>query len=233
MKIILEACESVRYDMGKNICVMIDKIKEAAQNQADLICFGESFLQGKDALTFNVAQDVHLAIKIYSVEMKILMEAAKYYNIAIAFGFIEECYRSFYSSYVFIDNNGVIVNMYRSCCQAWRHPQADANRYKGGTGFHAFTYKGIRFLSTLGNDLGDGNQLEKIAEQNFDIILCPSLGCIDEETWINKQVQLILQYIQVNQKMLFIPTLSKENALYSTGAYIHDGMLEKIKMIEI
>ena len=233
MKIVLETCESICYDVPANIRLMVERTREAAQAGAECICFGASFLQGIDALTWNVANDVHLAIKIYSVEMKILMETAKYYDIAIAFGFYEECYRSFYCSYVFIDNNGVIIDMYRSCCQDWRHPDADVNRYKGGPDFHAFMYKDKRFLSTLGNDLEDEGRLQQINEIEKDVILCPAVGFLSEEAWTNKQIQLASQYTKVNQKMLFVPTLSYQTAPYGCSLSIIDGKIEKNKIVEI
>lgn len=232
MKIILETLESIDYDMKTNILNMISKIQSAAHQQADLICFGESFLQGVQVLSWDPIQDAHLAIKIYSVEMKILMECAKYYQIAIAFGFYEECYRSFYSSYVFIDDQGMILDMYRCCNADWQDNQADTSRYRSGTSFHTFTYKGKRFISTLGNDLNDSQFVEKINEFEKDIILCPTVGCIDEEAWAQKQAQFIAQYIRVNQDLLIIPTLSLQSCV-GTSIYLHEGKVEKEKVIEI
>ena len=51
MKIALASKEFVNKDMQKNISTIIETMIIAKQNNADMLCFGEAFLQGFDSLS--------------------------------------------------------------------------------------------------------------------------------------------------------------------------------------
>ena len=74
--------------------------------KADIIIFGESFLQGFYGITFHVEHDSTIALSLDDPIIKDICFVAKQCNIAVSFGFIEKAEKCFYSSQITIDKNG-------------------------------------------------------------------------------------------------------------------------------
>ena len=73
------------------------------------IIFGEAFLQGFYAATFDIEHDKKLAISPDDLIIKEICTVAKEYRIAVSFGFIEKVDDCFYSSQMTTDSNGNIL----------------------------------------------------------------------------------------------------------------------------
>lgn len=62
MKIALASARIVDRDMDHNLSQMERYMKEAKAMGADLVCFGEAFLQGFNALTWQYERDREVAV---------------------------------------------------------------------------------------------------------------------------------------------------------------------------
>ena len=92
--------ENIQYN--KN--VIIDTMTRYAKD-ADIVIFGEAFLQGFYGATFETEHDETLALNQNDSVIKELCSAAKKHRIAVSFGFIEKADKCFYSSQMTIDAN--------------------------------------------------------------------------------------------------------------------------------
>src|SRR5690554_4429263 len=76
------------------------------KDQVDLISFGEAFLHGFDALSWDYQKDKEIAICVESDYIKDIQIVAKYNKISVSFGFYEIFEDSIFCSYIVIDKNG-------------------------------------------------------------------------------------------------------------------------------
>ena len=77
---------------NKNIEVNISRIERAmrkVQGKADLLCFGEAFLQGFDSLCWDYEIDKDMAVSKDSETMERLRKMTVTYGVAVLFGYIE------------------------------------------------------------------------------------------------------------------------------------------------
>ena len=88
MKIALAALGFKNKDIEFNKNVIINTLKEYT-NKADIVLFGEAFLQGFDSLSFNYKDDINMALSLDSNIICEIRKKCKKYNIGLSFGFIE------------------------------------------------------------------------------------------------------------------------------------------------
>ena len=79
----------VNENLQHNKKVIIDTLI-AYSAKADIVIFGEAFLQGFYGATFNVEHDTQIAISLDDPIIKEICSAARQYAIAVSFGFIEK-----------------------------------------------------------------------------------------------------------------------------------------------
>ena len=104
----------IEYNIKK-----IEKAIISANGNADLLCFGETFLQGFDSLSWNYEIDKDIAITKDSVIMEDLKNLSEKYNIDLGVGYIEREKEQIYSSFVVIEKGKVIHN-YRRITKNWK-----------------------------------------------------------------------------------------------------------------
>jgi len=73
-------------DVQYNKNIIIDTVKKHSQN-ADIVIFGEAFLQGFYSITFDCEHDMELAITQDDSIIWEICSIAKRYNTAISFGY--------------------------------------------------------------------------------------------------------------------------------------------------
>lgn len=157
-----------------NIDYSIEQIENIAKDNCDLdlICFGESYLQGFEGLTWNFLEDKNIALTIQSNEINKIKDIAKTYNIAISFGFILNEDDLIYSANCVIDRFGNIVDIFKRVSTGWKEPIADGH-YREGEDFHTFSLEGKTFATAICGDLWFDENLEKLKKLNFDVLLWP------------------------------------------------------------
>lgn len=121
MIIALCAAEFVNGEARRNV----EKIKVYAEEysgMADMICFGEAFVQGFDGLTWDYERDLHIAVEQDSELIAELRCIAERNGIGIGFGYIELCDGKIYSSYMVVSAKGEMVCNYRRMSTGWKVP---------------------------------------------------------------------------------------------------------------
>lgn len=181
MRCALAALEFVNNDTERNLQTILLAMQQYA-GRADLIVFGEAFLQGFDAADFDPSHDRLIAITTDDPIVQQLCEAARRCRLAVSFGFIEQdgCY--FYSSQLTIDATGDITDHYRRVSPGWKLPHA-GERYREGGGFHTFPFCGKRVAVGLCGDLWYDENIDALCRLAPDVVLWPVYTDFTPQEW--------------------------------------------------
>lgn len=171
MRCALAALGFVNGDMARNTDAILNAMCTYAA-RADLIVFGESFLQGFFAADFDPAHDAHIALTADSPAIHRIREAARQHGVAVSFGFIEMHGDAFYSSQLTIDASGSVADLYRRVSPGWKLPHAGP-RYREGDDFHAFQLCGRRVAVGLCGDLWYDEHVAAINRIAPEVVLWP------------------------------------------------------------
>lgn len=205
-----------------NIDFSIEQIKNIAKNNSDLdlICFGESYLQGFEGLKWNFLEDKNIAIEVNSSEIKRIKEIAIKYNIAISFGFILNEDDLIYSANCVIDRFGNIVDIFKRVSTGWKEPIADEH-YKEGKDFHTFKLEGKTFSTAICGDLWFDENLEKLKKQNFDVLIWPLYIDYTIKYWEDGELNAYNHRVKdLNRKTFLINSFVDEDNRANGGAYV-------------
>ena len=156
--------------------------------KADLVLFGETFLQGFDSLSWNYEEDLRTAVSADDPVIGEIREAAERNRIAVSFGYVEKEGDVLYSSQMTIGADGEIVNNFRRVSIGWKEPEADSH-YQEGKEFPLFEYLGRKFTVGLCGDLWYEENIQKLKEIPADIVLWPVYTDYPYEEW-NKTIKL-------------------------------------------
>lgn len=97
MKCALAAVGFINENIQHNKNVIIETMVKCS-NKADIVIFGEAFLQGFYGAIFEIEHDEKLALSQNDLIIKEICSVAKERRIAVSFGFIEKAEDCFYSS---------------------------------------------------------------------------------------------------------------------------------------
>ena len=79
----------VNGDIGVNLTAVLAAMAEGAALGADLVCFGEAFLQGFDSLCWDYGTDRAMALTRDDAPIRRFREASRSLGVDVMFGFIE------------------------------------------------------------------------------------------------------------------------------------------------
>ena len=111
MKIGLVSYRSENKNIPFNL-MQIERALKEAQGQAELLCFGEAFLQGFDSLCWDYETDRQMAVDQNSETMDYLRGLTVRYGTGLLFGYIEKEGDKIYSSCAVLAE-GKTVHNYR------------------------------------------------------------------------------------------------------------------------
>lgn len=173
MKIMLAAPELHPDDLGSNQRQMLATMEQAAREGADLLLFGEASLPGFDALSFDYAKDIRKVLSLHSPEIAVMQEAACHHAVAVAFGFFENHLGGIYSSYLILDQQGRVADLYRRVSPGWKEARACAD-YREGLSFHSFSLSdrklsGRKFATLICGDLWEDKLLSAICALDAEV----------------------------------------------------------------
>ncbi len=132
----------------------IERALRETQGKADLLCFGEAFLQGFDSLCWDYETDRHTATEQSSEAISRLRRLTVQYGTALLTGYIEKDGEHLYSSCIVLAD-GEIVHNYRRISRGWKeYPKTDGH-YREGTGTGEFRLFGKDIMLSLCGDLWD------------------------------------------------------------------------------
>lgn len=223
MKIGLVSYEFNNGEIEYNI-KKIEKAIISANGKADLLCFGETFLQGFDSLSWNYEIDKNIAITKESITMQKLKKLSEKYKIDLGIGYIEREKENIYSSFVVIEKGKIIKN-YRRITKNWKEYSITDEHYCEGKISASFIYKNREFKIALCGDMW-------ICPEKFKtngILLWPVYCNFTKEEWENtEQSDYAKQSKLVSDNVLLVNSITKEEPISVGGAYyFKNGKIEK------
>ncbi len=153
MRIGLVSYRCENGDTGFNMS-QIERAMREAQGKADLLCFGEAFLQGFDSLCWDYGKDIGTAVEQSSETVSILRQWTVRYGVALLTGYIEKEGETLYSSCMLL-SDGDIVHNYRRISKGWKEYSITDGHYAEGTESEDFFFRGKRLRVALCGDLWD------------------------------------------------------------------------------
>lgn len=209
MKCALAALGFINENIQYNKSIIIDAMGECSK-VADIVIFGEAFLQGFYAATFDVEHDAKIAVTSDSPIIEEICSAAKTHAIAVSFGFIERVADCFYSSQITIGSNGEIVDIYRRVSPGWKLPEA-GEQYLEGDSFHTFSYLGRTISVGLCGDLWFDENINEIKQLHPDVVFWPVYTDFNYNEWnTSMKYEYADQAGMLGGKVLYVNSFCKD-----------------------
>ena len=222
MKIGLSSSTFVNNDTVNNLQTMMKTMEEYA-GRVDLLCFGEAFLQGFDAFSWIYNNDKNIAIDINNVIIIQLKNKCIALNLAISFGYLERDNDNLYSSYLFIGNDGQIINNYRRVSIGWKEFRLTDHHYQEGNIIAPFTYYDKRIIPVLCGYLWNDEVLSKVNKIEKDFVLWPVYVNYDIDSWLNGELDGYLEHVKVLGTVLLINSISNKPDAFGGCYHIRNG----------
>lgn len=224
MRCALAALEFVNNAAEQNLRTILDAMREYA-GRADLILFGEAFLQGFDAANFDPDHDIRLAIPLEDPMIRQICEAARRHAIAVSFGFIEQDDPIFYSSQLTIDAAGQLADHYRRVSPGWKLPEA-GDRYREGDGFHTFELHGKRMAVGLCGDLWYDENIEALRRLAPDVVLWPVYTDFTPQEWNTaEKLEYAAQAGRIGADVLYVNSFCAEKVAKGGAVHFSGGRI--------
>lgn len=181
MKCLLAALGFKNEDITYNKGVILNTMEKYCR-QADIILFGEAYLQGFYGVDFNVKHDAKVAVEINSPHILEICRMAKEKAVAVSFGFIEKDKDKFYSSQITVNAAGEITDLYRRISPGWKEPYA-GKEYCEGLRFRTFAFMKRKIAVGLCGDLWFDENIREIRKLKPDILFWPVYTDYNYEAW--------------------------------------------------
>ena len=208
----------INNDIEFNISQIKKAIRES--KNIDMLCFGETFLQGFDAFNWNYNHDIEIAISNDSDIMKRLEQLSLDSNIDLAFGYLEKENEDLYSSYAIIINGKLAYN-YRRISTGWKEVSLTDYHYKEGNEVVEFYYKGHNVVIALCGDMWEYPEKYK----SIDLLLWPVYVNFTLDEWQEYEQEYAEQAVLACNNTLMINSLSDEPKSYGGAFYFKDGKI--------
>ncbi|HEY8420521.1 MAG TPA: nitrilase-related carbon-nitrogen hydrolase [Thermoclostridium sp.] len=221
MRIGLVSYKFMNNDIEFNILQM-ERAMKSTQGAVDILCFGEAFLQGFDALSWNYEIDKHIAISVCSKTMKRLCDMTLQYKVDLLFGYIEKYGDSIYSSCAVIEK-GRLIHNYRRISKGWKEYRITDHHYKEGTETGEFLYHGKCIMIALCGDMWDYPERFK----TNGLLIWPVYVNFTLDEWAKYENEYAEQaYIAANHALL-INSISETPRSYGGAFFFVDGKIKK------
>lgn len=199
----------VNEDIQYNKKVIMDTLIACAA-KADIVIFGEAFLQGFYGATFNAEHDANIAVSMNDPIIQEIASVAEQYATAVSFGFIEKAEGCFYSSQMTIGSDGNVIDLYRRVSTGWKEPFA-SDRYREGNGFHAFSFMGKRIAVGLCGDLWFDENIDEVKKLKPDVVLWPVYTDYNFNEWnTSVKYEYAAQAGKVCEKALYVNSFCRD-----------------------
>ena len=218
MKCALAAVGFINEDISYNKKVIIDTMIKYAK-EADIVLFGEAFLQGFYAADFHPEHDATIAVAKDDAVIKEICAVAGQYSIAVSFGFIEKAGETFYSSQITIDAKGQVLDLYRRVSPGWKEDFA-GEKYCEGKEFHTFNFCGRKTAVGLCGDLWFDENIEAMGALNPEVVFWPVYTDFNFEEWNTEMKhEYAEQAGKLSAKVLYVNSvcLDKEGGEIAKG----------------
>lgn len=195
----------------------IEKALKAAQGKADLVCFGETFLQGFDALNWDYHHDKDVALAQDSPVLRELCGLTRRYGVDLLLGYVEREGERLYSSCLLVAD-GAICHNYRRISQGWKCYWRTDQHYCEGDASRDFQYKGQTFRIALCGDLWD--YPERFRTEGT--LLWPVYVNFSLEEWETEAPQYAQQAALAAKKVLLVNSITEDPEAVG-GAFCYEN----------
>lgn len=223
MKIALASARIVNRDLEYNLSQMERYMIEAQKKDADLVCFGETFLQGFDSLTWHFDSDKSIAISTNSKVFEQIQHLSVKYKIDVLFGYIELDGDSLYSSCALI-SSGKLHHNYRRISIGWKEYTQTDKHYQEGNAVEVFDYKGKKCAIGLCGDLWDYPERFNLGEDLLFWLVYVSYSV--EEWEKDAKIEYAEQGAKCCKNTLYINSVCDDDALGGV-AFFGNGAVKK------
>lgn len=219
MKIALAVARIVDRDICWNLSQVERYMRQAKAEGADLVCFGEAFLQGFNALSWHYEEDRQIAIPTSAACFTQLKAWTKELGIAVLFGYNELERETIYSSCALL-SGGEIIHNYRRISKGWKEYTKTDGHYREGKSVEVFDYRGKKCVIGLCGDLWEYPERFALGE---DILFWPVYVCWTEAEWENGGKMEYAQQANVScVNTLYINSLCDGDA-FGGALHFHNG----------
>lgn len=224
MKIALAQAISKNNDIKANLLTLHKYVIRAKEAGADSVFFGEAFLQGFGALSFNYETDKAIALSSQSPELYFLSRLATDKRIAIGFGFYRQEKEKIFSSYLVYEANGSTLVLYDRFSSGWKTKTADSH-YASGTGIKGFNLNGHYFGLALCGDLFDDEILSSVQSEKYDGYIWPVYLSWDEKRWTRELPIYAKRASSIDAETYLIGSISSSPKAVGPAAVFASGKI--------
>lgn len=229
MRIGLIAEKTIDRDLDHNFSRMKAWLQRCAGTGFELLCFGEAFAHGFEALSWNHEQDLAIALERDDTHILDLGAQARQAGTGIAFGYIEKSGEKLYSSYMVISANGEALINFQRVSPGWKVHSADARFYMEGSDYTPFNLGGKSVGIAICGDLWHDELLEKFEQQKSDLLLWPLYIDYSREDWYASEREVYAQRVWgLKRPALMVNSLSNASPPALGGCYVfNSGRIEQ------
>lgn len=221
MKIGLVSYECRNGDTAFNLS-QIERAMRAAQGRADLLCFGESFLQGFDALSWNYEADREIAVSAGSEIMERLCALTRQYGTDLLLGYMERDRDAIYSSCA-VMVNGKLVHNYRRISKGWKEYTRTDGHYREGIETDGFLYRGRPVKIALCGDLWDFPERFR----TDGLLIWPVYVNFGLDEWPGYEAEYAKQAQLAARKTLMVDPITRDPVSHGGAFCFEDGKVVK------
>ena len=217
MKVGLASFVCKNKDITYNLS-QIERGMREAQGKAELLCFGEAYLQGFDSLCWDYETDKNMAVALDSAPIRQLCAWTKKYGVALLTGYMERAQDSIYSSCVVIAD-GQILHNYRRISRGWKEYWRTDEHYKEGGMIDAFAFHGRRISLALCGDLWD--YPEKFKTDN--LLIWPVSVNFSPEEWERSELDEYARQAALAANDVLMINPIDDSPTHGGSVYFHGG----------
>ncbi len=209
-------------EIEHQIAVMQHFLEEAPG--CELLCFGESFLQGFEGLSWDYAIDCQRAIPSEGHRMDTIRKMAQEFACGLSFGFIEIFEDQLYSSNIVLDAQGQTLDLFRRVSIGWKEHSITGPQYREGPGFHCFDLAGQRAAAAICGDLWYEENIIALKALGPEVLLWPLYIDYSISDWEAGEKQEYARQVQtLNCPVLMINSLADDPERANGGACVFYG----------
>lgn len=184
MRIALASARFINHDLDFNMAQIERCMEEAKTRGAELVCFGEAFLQGFDALNWDYDHDKAVALSAASPVFRRLRALTERVGIDLLLGFLERDGEALYSSCALL-GGGELLHLYRRISRGWKEYWKTGAHYREGEKVAPFSYRGKQCLVALCGDLWDFPERFQLGQ---DLLFWPVYVNFTPQEWRQRYI---------------------------------------------
>lgn len=221
MKIGLACYEFRNNDVPFNLS-QIERALQSAGGGVDLLCFGETFLQGFDALSWDYERDKDIAVSAGSEVMERLCGMTREYGTGVLLGYLERDGDGLYSSCA-VMADGQLAHNYRRISKGWKEYTVTDGHYREGARTGGFAFRGVPVKIALCGDLWDYPERFR----TDGLLIWPVYVSFSLDEWQGHEARYAAQARLAARRTLMVNSISRESVSHGGAFCFVDGAVEQ------